>query len=214
MIPSQHEKRLMIKKAIFSLAVIVFMQAVPIFAEQPMMKPAEGTLTLTKKTFQLKNAIAYESTAGDEEEVAVVLSAQPVSSEKLKKALAAEKEGGFGEFPQPFLKLVFKKTGELKHWSAVGGGTTVGGSSDGRGELKLQDGRAIGKANAAIDPSALIPRGFDVRFNVAMLKAGEELPASTAKKGGPAANVKPFVTGIFKGNAKDAKLAYASAHWR
>jgi hypothetical protein len=26
--------------------------------------------------------------------------------------------------------------------------------------------------------------------------------------------VKPTVTGIFKGNGKDAKLAYVSAHWR
>jgi hypothetical protein len=52
-----------------------------------------------------------------------------------------------------------------------------------------------------------------VRFDVALLKAGEELPPSTPKKRGPAANVKPTVTGIFKGNGKDAKLAYASARW-
>src|SRR5215470_16953105 len=152
-----NEKRFMIRKAIFPLAVIVFIQAVAIFAEQPMMNGAEGTLTLTKKTFQLKNAIAYESTAGDEDQVAVVLSAQPISSEKLKKALATEKEGGFGEFPQPFLKLMFNKKGGLKHWSAVGGGTSVGGSSDGTGELKLQNGHAVGKATATVDPSALIP---------------------------------------------------------
>ena len=144
----------------------------------------------------------------------MVLSAQPVSSEKLKKALAAEKEGGFGEFPQPFLRLVFKKTGELKHWSALGGGTTVGGSSDGTGELKVQDGHVVGKASAAVDPSALIPKGFDVRFSAALVKSSEELPASTAKKYGPAANVKPSVTGVFKGNGKEAKLAYVSAHWR
>ena len=213
MIPSQQEKRLMIKKAIFSLAVIVFMQAVAIFAEQSMMKLAEGTLTLTKKTFQLKNAIAYESTAGDEDQVAVVLSAQPISSEKLKKALATEKEGGFGEFPQPFLKLMFNNKGELKHWSAVGGGTTVGGSSDGTGELKLQNGHAVGKATATVDPSALIPKGFDVRFDVALLKAGEELAASTPKKSGPAANVRPTVAGTFTGNSKDGKLSYVSARW-
>ena len=203
----------MIKKAIFPLAVIAFMQAMAIFADQPMTKPVEGTLTLTKKTFQLKNAFAYESSTAGEDGVAVVLSAQPLSGEKLKKALGTEKEGGFGEFPQPFLKLVFNKKGELKHWSALGRGTTVGGSSDGTGELKLQDGRVMGKANAAVDPSALIPKGFDVRFNVALLKTGEELPASTAKKGGPAANVKPSVTGTFTGNGKDGKLAYASARW-
>ena len=203
----------MIKKAIFPLAVIAFMQAMAIFADQPMTKPAEGTLTLTKKTFQLKNAVAYESSTAGEDGVAVVLSAQPLSGEKLKKALGTEKEGGFGEFPQPFLKLVFNKKGELKHWSALGRGTTVGGSSDGTGELKLQDGRVMGKANAAVDPSARIPKGFDVRFNVALLKTGEEMPASTAKKGGPAANVKPSVTGTFTGNGKDGKLAYASARW-
>jgi hypothetical protein len=59
----------------------------------------------------------------------------------------------------------------------------------------------------------MIPSSFDVKFNVALLKAGEELPASTPKKRGPAANVKPTVTGIFKGNGKDAKLAYVSARW-
>jgi hypothetical protein len=37
---------------------------------------------------------------------------------------------------------------------------------------------------------------------------------SPSKKSGPAANVKPTVTGVFKGNGKDAKLAYVSAHWR
>src|SRR5439155_1423367 len=135
----------------FSLILIVtVMSIVTLFAEGETTKAAVGTLTLSKKSYKLAHAVAYESTTGGEEEVAVVLSAQPVSSEKLKKALAAEKEGGFGEFPQPFLRLVFKKTGELKHWSALGGGTTVGGSSDGTGELKLQDGHVVGKASAVI----------------------------------------------------------------
>src|SRR5213075_521162 len=58
------------------------------------------------------------------------------------------------------------------------------------------------------------PNGFDVRFDVALLKAGDSPPASTPKKYGPAANVKPSVTGVFKGNGKEAKLAYVSAHWR
>jgi len=47
---------------------------------------------------------------------------------------------------------------------------------------------------------------------VALLRAGESLPPS--RKPGPAANVKPTVTGVFKGNGKDAKLANVSAHWR
>ena len=60
----------------------------------------------------------------------------------------------------------------------------------------------------------MFPAGFDVRFDVALLRAGESLPATVKKKPGPAANVKPSVTGVFKGNGKDAKLAYVSAHWR
>ena len=140
-----------------------------LFAQEVGTKPAEGTLTLTKKTFQLKNGVAYESSTDGEDEVAVVLSAQPISSEKLKKARDAEKNGQFGEFPQPYLKLLFKKTGELKHWSALGGGTTVGGSSDGTGELKLQDGRAVGKAAAAVDAIALIPKGFNSAIRVPVL---------------------------------------------
>jgi len=58
----------------------------------------------------------------------------------------------------------------------------------------------------------MFPSGLEVRFDVPLLRAGESLPPS--KKPGPAANVKPTVTGVFKGNGKDAKLAYVSAHWR
>src|ERR1700758_4925800 len=161
----------MTKRVICLLTAIVTLQAPMLFAQERTTKPAEGTLKLSKKTLQLKNAVAYESSTGEEEEIAIVLSAQPISSEKFRKAVATEKEGGSGEFPQPFLKLVFNKKGELKHWSAVGGGTTVSGSSDGTGEFKLQEGRVVGKASAAVEPDALIPRGFDVRFNVAMLEA-------------------------------------------
>ena len=136
----------MIKKFITLLTAMVALDAA-LFAQEAKTKPAEGTMTLSKKTFQLAHAVAYESAMDGKEDLTVVLSAQPVSNEKLKKALATEKEGGFAEFPSPFLKLVFKKTGELKNWSAIGGGTTVGGSRDGTGELKLQDGRCEATAH-------------------------------------------------------------------
>lgn len=203
----------MVKQFLYWFVTIVALDAVTLLAEQEKTKPAQGTLTLSEKTYHLANAVAYESATGGEPDLTVVLSAAPVSNEKLKKALATEKEGGFGEFPQPYLKLIFKKTGELKNFSAVGGGTTIGGSSDGTGELKMQDGHVAGKASAALDPSATIPKAFDVQFDVALHKAGDELPVTAAKKYGPAANVKPSVTGTFKGNGKEANLAYVSAHW-
>jgi hypothetical protein len=200
----------MTKKIISILTAMIALDAA-VFAQEA--RTGEGTLTLSKKSYQLAHAVAYESETSGEGDLTVVLTSQAVSNEKLKKALAAEKAGGFSEFPSPYLKLGFKKTGELKHWSAAGGGTTVSGSSDGTGELKLQDGRVAGKASAEVQPDALIRKGFDIRFDVALHKATEELPASTAKKYGPAANVKPSVTGEFKGNGKDAHLAHVSARW-
>ena len=76
----------------------------------------------------------------------------------------------------------------------------------------MQDGRVIGKASQPNETEGMFPSGLDVHFDVPLLRAGESLPPS--KKPGPAANVKPSVTGVFKGNGKDAKLAYVSAHWR
>ena len=191
------------------------MGAVMLFAQEPTSKAGEGTLMLEKKNYPLKHALAYETTIDNEPAVVVVLSGQAVSSEKLKATKEAEKEGGDGDFNRPYVKLVFKNTGELKYWSAGAGGTMLGRrSGNATGELKLQNGRVIGKASQPNETDTMFPNGFDARFDVALLKAGDSLPASTAKKFGPAANVKPSVTGVFKGNGKEAKLAYVSAHWR
>ena len=126
----------MTKRFICLLTAMVTVLAPMLCAQEETTKPAEGTLKLSKKSYVLGHGVAYESASDSEEAATVVLSAQPISSEKLKKALPTEKEGGSGEFPQPFLKLVFNKKGELKHWNAVGGGTTVSGSSDGTGRLR------------------------------------------------------------------------------
>src|SRR5437899_4626797 len=200
----------------FSLILIVtVMSIVTLFAEGETTKAAEGTLMLEKKNYPLKNALAYETTIDNEPAITVVLSGQAVSSEKLKEVKEAEKQGMDGDFKRPYLKLVFKNTGELKYWSAAAGGTMLGRrSGSATGELKLQNGRVSGKASQPNEIDSMFPNGFDAHFDVALLKAGDSLAASTPKKFGPAANVKPSVTGVFKGNGKDAKLAYVSAHWR
>ena len=186
---------------------------------QEATKPAnvgEGTVMVKGKHYSLTHALAYETKFNDEELIAVVLSGQAVSSEELKKAKEEEKEGQDPEFKRPYIKLEFTKAGELKFWSAGVGDTSLGRRSSGNptGELKMQDGRVSGKASQPTETEGMFPSGFDVRFDVALLRAGESLPPTVKKKPGPAANVKPSVTGIFKGNGKDAKLAYVSAHWR
>ena len=203
----------MIKKFICLLVAAIAMGALPLFAQEGTAKAAEATLTLDKKTYTLSRALAYETTIDNEEVIVVVLSGQPVASEQFQEAREKEKEGNDPEFKRPFLRLVFTKTGEFKNWNAAAGGASVGRrSGKATGELKLQDGRVSGKAGEPPDTGGIFVMAFDARFDVALLKAGDSL-ASTAKKGGPAANVKPSVTGVFKGNGKEAKLAYVSARW-
>ena len=175
-------------------------------------KPGEGTLMVQDKNYPLTHALAYETTMDEAERIVVVLSGQAISAEKLKEARAEEKDGHDASFNRPYLKLEFTKAGELSRWSAGAGISFMNkGPSGVTAELKSKDGRVIGKASQPNETTGNFHSGFDVHFDVALLAAGESLPA--AKKPGPAANVKPTVSGMFKGNGKEAKLAYVSARW-
>ncbi|HLW35801.1 MAG TPA: hypothetical protein VKS98_09095 [Chthoniobacterales bacterium] len=205
----------MIKKSIFWLTTIIVLGAGALFAQD---KPAQGTVTLSKKTWQLSQGVAYETTVDGEDRIIIVLSNQPITAQALKAARAAEKKGEFPEFKKPNLRIEFKKSGELIQWNGTDNNTSVAGvtGEGAKTELKVENGRAIGKLSHPLDPSQMIPRSADVKFNVALMKANEDLPASAStaqKTGGPAANVKPTVTGTFTGNGKDAKLNYVSARW-
>jgi hypothetical protein len=196
-------------------AIAVIGGSATLFAQEGT-KPAnvgEGTVMVKGKNYPLKNAAAYETTVDGEEGIAVVLSGPTISNEKLNAARKSEKAGEIPDFRKPYVKLEFTKAGEFKGWGAGAGDISLGRhTSNATGELKLQDGRAIGKANQPNETEGMFPSGLDVRFDAPLLRAGESLPPS--KKPGPAANVKPSVTGVFKGNGKDAKLTNVSAHWR
>src|SRR5215813_5261720 len=206
----------MAKKFVTVLAGIVFIGGATTLFAQHDAKPAnvgEGTLMVKGKNYPLKNAAAYETTVDGEEGIAVVLSGPTISSEKLNAARKSDKTGEMPDFRKPYVKLEFTKAGEFKGWGAGAGDTSLGRHrGDATGEIKVQDGRAIGKASQPNETEGMFPSGLEVRFDVPLLRAGESLPPS--KKPGPAANVKPTVTGVFRGNGKDAKLAYVSAHWR
>ena len=202
------------KKIIYFVIAVSAICVAQLFSQSDNTKVL-GTLVLDKKTYPLKHALAYETTIDNEDAIAVVLSGPAVSSEQLNAARKEEKERGDPDFKRPFLRLVFKKTGEIKHWGAAAGGTMIGRrSGTATGELKQQAGRVTGKASVSDDAQGMFPSSFDVRFDTALLKASDSLPASTARKGGPAANVKPSVSGVFRGNGKEAKLASVSAQWR
>lgn len=205
----------MTRHFIFVTTAMFTICVAPLLAEE---KPAEGSLTLVKKTWQLSQGVAYEFPVQGEDGVVVILSNQPITAQKLKEGRAAEAKGEFPGFKKPYLRIEFTKKGELKQWNGTDNNTSVSGvpGEGATGELKIENGRAIGKISHPMDSSQMIPRSVDVKFNVALFKANEELPASAAdarKTGGPAANVKPTVTGTFTGNGKEAKLNYVSARW-
>ncbi|MEY2502010.1 MAG: hypothetical protein QOI07_2344 [Verrucomicrobiota bacterium] len=203
----------MTKKFTYLVIGLSALATATVFGQDATSK-GEGTLTIDKKSYTFTRALAYETTIDNEDAIAVVLSRQAIPNEKLKESREKDKESGDTDFVRPFLKLVFKKSGEFKHWSAGGGSTMLGRhSSKVAGELHVKDGRASGKASQPLETEGMFPTGFDVSFDVPLLKASDALPPTVAKKPGPAANVKPTVTGTFKGNGKDAQVAFVSAHW-
>jgi hypothetical protein len=111
----------MIKKFMCVVAIVSAIGPVTLLAQDATTKAGEATLVLEKKNYPLKHILAYETTIDNEPAIAVVLSGQAVADDKLKEAKEAEKQGRDGDFKRPFLKLVFKNTGELKYWSAAGG---------------------------------------------------------------------------------------------
>ncbi len=205
----------MTKKFVSLLVAMALIDGGATLLAQGGAKTGEGKLMLEDKNYTLSNALAYETTVNGEDMIAVALSGQTITAEDLKKSNEEEKKGGFAVFKRPSLILFFTKAGQLKFWSGAAGGTSLGRNDAGKatGEIKLQDGRVTGKASQPRVAEGMFPTAFDVRFDVKLIAAGETLPATVKKAPGPAANVKPTVTGTFKGNGKEGNIAFVSARW-
>ena len=158
----------MTKKIMCVVAIASAMGAVTLPAQEGKTKPGEGTLMLKGKNYPLKNAVAYETTIDGEEGVAVVLSGPTISSEKLNEARKSEKVGEIPDFRKPYVRLEFTKAGELKGWGAGAGDISLGRhTSNATGELKLQDGRAIGKAIQPNETEGNVSLGLGCAFQCA-----------------------------------------------
>jgi hypothetical protein len=133
----------MAKKFMSLLAGMAIVASATTLFAQKEAKPAkagEGTLMVDGKNYPLTHALAYETTVSEEEVIAVVLSGQAISSEKLKEAREKEKNGDESDFKRPYIKLQFTKAGTLKFWSASAGNTSLGRRlGNATGELKLQE---------------------------------------------------------------------------
>src|SRR5262245_29072259 len=157
----------MVKRFIYLVAIALIGGSATMFA-QGGAKPAnvgEGTVMVKGKNYSLKNAAAYETTVDGEDGIAVVLSGPTISSEKINEARKSEKKGEPSDFRRPYLKLEFTKTGEFKGWGAATGDVSLGRrrGSNATGEIKLQDGRAVGKASQPNETEGMFPSGLEVR---------------------------------------------------
>ena len=195
---------------LLTLAVVI--AAVSFARADETAKPAEGTLLVGAKTYKLAHAVAYRTKQFDEEVIAVVLSDKAIPADKLQKAL--HKDGSDDSFFlfQPHVKLTFGKDGEIQSTNAWADNTSISVSGGGlRGEMKLEQGRVHGKASLEVDGEGQLKRSFDLKFDVALLGAESPPDPKPSAADKPAGPVKPTVSGVFKGNGKEARLAFVSA---
>ena len=170
-------------------------------------KPVSGSLMMGGKTYKLAHAVAYATKVSDEPATAVIASDRPISVETIKKSLKENDGSDDGLFlTQPHVRVLFDKAGEPTSVSAWAANFSTSTSGSGlTGKLKVDGGRATGKAKLEKDGEGDFVRSFEFEFSVGMLgTSAEQAPqaAPLAKLG---------VSGTFLGNGKEAKLAFVSA---
>jgi hypothetical protein len=167
-----------------------------------------GTMQIGEKSYNLIHLAVYETKSNDEDVVVLLASNRKLPIEKVKAALREGTEDESREINQPHIRVVFNKSGKPEMCSARTDNSSfsTGGSSL-TGEVTVEDGKARGTAALKMQGDEKFRRGFEIKFDVALLD--RNAPEKKEKPVGPPP--KPTVTGVFKGNGKPAKLAYISA---
>src|SRR5262245_27827655 len=169
-------------------------------------KPVEGTLTLSGKPYKLQHAVAYETKIFGKPAVAVIASDRMINTEIVKKALLESKDNPDVSLRQPHVKLTFDGAGKVHSLYATAAGFTTSAGGDAvSGELKREGDRVVGKAKLPSQGEGDLQRSFDFQFSVGLIGSGSE-PVQQA-----APLAKLGVSGVFKGNGKDARLAFVTA---
>ena len=190
---------------LFSL-VLALLSLTPVFAQES--KPATGKLTVAGKEYSLKHFVAYETKFSDEPIMAVIASERPLNVAEIKASLKEnDGEDDKLDLSATHVRVRFNKEGKAisttiksKGFSSETSGDNLGG------ELKLAESRAVGKAKLALDGEGSFAKSFEFEFAVGLIGSAAE----EAQKADPLAKL--GVSGTFKGNGKQAKIAFVSAH--
>ncbi|MGQ0635042.1 MAG: hypothetical protein ACT4QC_10555 [Planctomycetaceae bacterium] len=192
-----------------AIALLGVSLPIVIAADEP--KPVEGSLEVGKGTYKLQHVVAYETKDDNDDDdgrISVIASDRRIPIDQIKKTLR-ENEGSDERLflLQPYVRVVFRKTGEVESGNAWADNSSFSTNGDAlTGKVQIENGRARGQAKLALPPSRDFKQNFQIRFDVAL---GLDGPPKAAAK--PAAPVKPSVSGTFTGNGKPAKLAFVSA---
>jgi len=170
------------------------------------MAPA-GKLVVAGKEYALKHLVAYETGDEDEKMVSVIASDRPFNVAEIKASLK-ENDGDDDELSleQTHVRVRFDKEGKPDSASVktrnISSSTN---SSKLTGELKVDAGRATGKVSLPLQGEGQFALSFELAFSVGLLGSSAE----EAQKADPLAKL--GVGGTFKGNGKEAKIAFVSA---
>lgn len=111
---------------------------------------AKCKLTIDGKTYDLKSALAYESTKFDKKRTVIYLSEKPLDTAKLKASLKKKgNDEGFFAFA-PHIHLVFDENGQLFQLAlyARGANIILQGDPNIKAEATISDGVAKGMAKS------------------------------------------------------------------
>ncbi len=166
-----------------------------------------GKLTVAGKEYSLRHFAAYEAKNDDEKHIAVLASDRPLNLSEIKAGLK-EDDGEDDNLSLSQLYVLVRFDKEGKPTSADMKTRNFSSSTSGddlTGTLKVSDNRATGKAKLALQGEGNFAKSFEFEFGVGLLGTAAE----EAQKADPLAKL--GVAGTFKGNGKDAKIAFVSA---
>jgi hypothetical protein len=156
-------------RRILSLGIVVWILTVTAVGIADDVKPSSGSLLLGTTTYKLAHVMAYESKDDDEGRIVVLASDRKLPVEMINSVL---KKGNGSDrdlfLNQPYLKIDFKKSGEIRSCKGSAMGTQFSTAGDDlKGELKLDASRVTGQAKLALQGEGEFARNFELQFDVA-----------------------------------------------
>jgi hypothetical protein len=196
----------MLMHATIRLIALILALVIPCAVQAQEIRPVDGNWSMGGKPYKLLHVLAHHTDVFGKPGIAVLASDRPFNVDAIKTSLQDNKGNADVSSRQPYVKVVFERSGKASSYYATAGGFTSNGSGDAlSGELKTDGDKVSGKAKLASQGEGEFQRSFEFQFNVGLLGSASEPAQQTV----PLAKL--GVNGTFKGNGKDSRIAFVSA---